>query len=82
MGGLTLPGHFSYKELDRRDSVLKEGEYLGTNFGGYMDVGDESVFNRVRWRIAHGRQLWLHSAIWTPPMFERSPGIKCSLDVE
>ena len=40
MGGLTLPGHFSYKELDRRDSVVKEGEYLGTNFRGYMDVGD------------------------------------------
>ena len=38
MGGLTLPGHF-YKELDRRDSVVKEGEYLGTYFGGYMDVG-------------------------------------------
>ena len=59
MGGLTLPGHFSYKELDRRDSVVKEGEYLGTNSGGYMDVGDESVFNRVRWRIARWSSIMI-----------------------
>ena len=31
MGGLTLPGHFSYKELDRRDSVVKE-EYLRAEY--------------------------------------------------
>ena len=40
MGGLTLPGHFSYKELDRRDSVVKEAEYLRADFRGDSDFGD------------------------------------------